>query len=232
MTKRFITDEELVVATTMVSEAMLRALPEPEECIGQFTAQFEEKIEKLKKTALRKANWRKFARSAVAAVLVVLIGFSMLFAFDTEVRAAVVTWFKETFGTYTTYWFSSSEEKTLPEYELTYVPDGYEIIYDDALSDSRTIIYQCGDNILASFSFSYYLAEDDSPLVIYTLDGDYSIEKIQINKWYGEYYGSNDPTISNAVVWLDEETNTVNTIIAYLSKDEILGIARNIKKLS
>ena len=117
----------------------------------------------------------------------------------------------------------------LPEYDLTWIPDGYEIIYDDKLSDSRTIIYQCGDDISASFSFSYYLAEDDSPLAIYTLDGDYSIEKIQINNCYGEYYGSNNPSVSNAVVWLDEETNTVNTIIAYLSKDEILEIARNIK---
>lgn len=229
MITRYISDEDLIAATALVSDSMLRALPEPEDCVGQFSKQFEERIEKLKKSAVRKAIWLKFKKSIVAAVLVVLIGFSMICVFNTEVRAAVVEWFKETFETYTTYWFQSEDDYGLPEYDLTWIPDGYEIIYDDKLSDSRTIIYQCGDDISASFSFSYYLAEDDSPLAIYTLDGDYSIEKIQINNCYGEYYGSNNPSVSNAVVWLDEETNTVNTIIAYLSKGEILEIARNTK---
>lgn len=57
MTKRFITDDELTIATAMVSEAMLRSLPEPEECTGQFTTQFEEKIEKLKKEVPR-CRWK------------------------------------------------------------------------------------------------------------------------------------------------------------------------------
>ena len=56
MTKRFITDEELVVATTMVSEAMLRALPEPEDCIGQFTAQFEEKNREIEEDCGKKSK--------------------------------------------------------------------------------------------------------------------------------------------------------------------------------
>lgn len=228
MTKRFITDEDLAIATAMVSEAMLRSLPEPDECTGQFTAQFEEKIEKLKKVAARKVSWKKFARSAVAAVLVVLIGFSMLCVFNTEVRAAVVEWFKEAFGTYTTYWFNSSEEKVLPEYELTWVPDGYEIIIDDMLPDSRTLIYQFGDDISASFSFSYYLAEDDSPLTIRKFDGEYTIEEVYIDGCYGEFYMSHDASESHALVWLDENTNTVNTIISFLSKDEILDIANSI----
>lgn len=228
MTQRFITDDELTIAAAMVSEAMLRSLPEPEECTGQFSSQFEEKIEKLKKTAVRKANWKKFARSAVAAVLVVLISFSLLFAFNTEVRATVVTWFKEIFGTYTTYWFSSSEEKTLPEYELTWVPDGYEIIIDELLPDSRTIVYQLGDNVTESFVFSYCLAKEDSASTIYTFDDGYIIEEVSINGCHGEFYESVNELESHALVWLDEYTNTVNTIISYLSKDQMIEIANNI----
>lgn len=229
MTKRFITDEDLTIATAMVSNAMLRSLPGPEECTGQFSSQFEEKIEKLKKTAVRKANWKKFARSAVAAILVILIGFSMLCAFNTEVRATVITWFKETFETYTTYWFSSSEDKILPEYELTWVPDGYEIIIDDVLPESRTIIYQSGNDITASFSFSYCRAEDDSTSIIYTFDEGYIVEDIIINGHNGEFYQSVDGIESHALVWLNEDHNTINTIMAYLSKDEIIKIANNIK---
>lgn len=55
MIKRFITDEELTVATALVRESMLRALPDPEDCTDHFTVQFEARIEQLKKTVVRKA---------------------------------------------------------------------------------------------------------------------------------------------------------------------------------
>lgn len=231
MTKRFITDKELTIAAAMVSESMLRALPEPEECTGQLTAQFEENIEQLKKTAARKAGWKKFGRSVMAAVLVVLIGFSMLCAFNAEVHAAVVTWFKETCGTKTTYWFTSEAQNELPAYKLTWIPDGYELIIDDTLPESRTLVYQLGDDVTTSFSYSYYLAEDDSPLTIYTFDGEYTMEEVYIDGRYGEFYKSHEASVSNAFIWLDKKTNTVNTIIAYLPKNDILDIANGIKIL-
>lgn len=45
MIKRFITDEELTIATALVRESMLRALPDPEDCTDHFTVQFEARIE-------------------------------------------------------------------------------------------------------------------------------------------------------------------------------------------
>lgn len=229
MTKRFITDEELVIATNMVSEAMLRALPEPGDCTGHFTAQFEERIEKLMKTAARKASWKKFARGAVAAVLVALIGFSMLCAFNTEVRAAVVGWFKKTYEEYTSYWFSPENEDVLPEYELTWIPEGYELVIDDRLPESRTLVYQRGDDISASFIFSYCFAEADSQLLIYTFDDEYNVKTVTINGYPGDFHQAVNESESSSLVWLDEDKNTVNTIIAYLSEDEMLRIANHIK---
>ena len=51
MIKRIITDEELICATASVRDGMLRTLPEPQDCGGEFSAQFEEKIRKAKKAA-------------------------------------------------------------------------------------------------------------------------------------------------------------------------------------
>lgn len=227
MTKRFITDEELVVATTMVSEAMLRALPEPEDCIGQFTAQFEEKIEKLKKTAVRKVNSRKFARSAVAAILVILIGFSMLCVFNTEVRAAVVTWFKETFETYTTYWFTTDED-TLPQYELMVIPDGFELVYEAASDHMCVMAYQRGNDVKDSFTFDYAVANNDTLLTIHTLYANYKTESVIINGCFGELYISDNPEESSTLVWLDETTNIVFTLSSYMGRDDMLHIANNV----
>ena len=232
MTKRFITDEELVVATTMVSEAMLRALPEPEECIGQFTAQFEEKIEKLKKTAVRKANWKKFTRSAVAAVLVILLGFSMLCAFNTEVRAAIVKWFKESFGPYTTYWFTSNDDGTLPKYELTWVPEGYELVFEDSYDYMYGAVYQRGNNAMDSFTFDYNIANNDMTLTIHSLYGKYEVKEVDINSNYGELYLSNNPSDSNTLIWFDADNDVVFTITSYLDQVDILPIAKPVKSVN
>ena len=211
--KRIISDKDLAAAAAAVRKSMLLALPEPENCTGVFSRKFEEKTEKLKRMWTRKEHSRQWTRGVVAALIWLMLGFSVLFAVNTEVRAAVVGWFKETFGTYTAYWFDGGEEKTLPEYELTWVPEGYEIVYEDQLPDQRNIVYQCGDDVNASFSVSYDLSTNDVPLRILTFDGEYTIEEIQINGCPGEFYQSLDASVSSCLVLLDEDENTAITII-------------------
>ena len=229
MTKRFITDEELVVATTMVSEAMLRALPEPEECMGQFTAQFEEKIEKLKKTAARKASWKKFARSAVAAVLVVLIGFSMLCVFNTEVRATVIGWFKKTFENCTTYWFDDNNEGIIPEYEISWIPDGYELVFDKTLPDSIVKLYQNPQNELEGFTFACFKPQVDSPVTAEMLGAEYIVEQVHINGNTGDLYIALDPNESHGLIWSDDNNQVAFTITSFLPPEVILHIAESVK---
>ena len=228
MMKRIISDKDLVAAAAAVRKSMLLALPEPENCTGVFSREFEEKTEKLKRMWTRKEYSRQWTRGVVAALIWLMLGFSVLFAVNTEVRAAVVGWFKETFGTYTAYWFDGSEEKTLPEYELTWVPEGYELVCDNRLDQSRTVVYQRGEDVTASFSFSYDLPVNDSPLRIHTFDGEYTIEEIQINGCYGEFYQSHDMSVSSCLVWLDEDENAAITIIGYFAKDEFIKIANGI----
>ena len=228
MTKRFITDEDLTIATAMVSEAMLRSLPEPEDCTGQFTSQFEEKIEKLKKAAARKANWKKFALGSVAAVLVILIGFSMLCVFNTEVRAAVGIWFKETFGTYTTYWFTSAEDSVLPKYELTWVPEGFEKIFEESYEQTYGSVYQHGSSAMDSFTFDYNIATDDMKLTVQSLYGSHKPKQVDINGQYGEFYLSSNPADTNTLVWFDEENNIVFIITSYLDQVDVLHIANSV----
>lgn len=229
MKKQIISNQELTLAAIAVREAMLCSLPEPQACTGQFSVQFEEKITQLKRMEAHKVNRNRIARGAVAAVLAVLIGFSLLFAFNTEVRAAVINWFKETFGTYTSYWFQAEQENALPEYKLTWVPEGYEIVYDDTLPNSRTMIYQLGEDTSAGFVFSYCFAEEDSPFMIYTFDGEYDIEEVDVNGCYGEFYRSLNATESHALVWFDENTNTFITINAFMPYEDILHIANGVK---
>lgn len=230
MTKRFITDEELVIATTMVSEAMLRALPEPEECTGHFTPQFEKNIEKLKKAAARKVSWKRFARSAVAAILVVLIGFSMLCAFNTEVRATVIGWFKKTFENYTTYWFNDNvEDDVIPEYDITWIPEGYELVFDETLPDTIMKLYQNPQNELEGFTFACFKPQVDSPVTAETLGAQYIVEQVHINGNAGDLYISLDPNESHGLIWSDNSNQVAFTITSFLPPEVILHIAESVK---
>ena len=229
MIKRMITDGELISATALVRESMLRTLPEPKDCTGEFTPQFEEKIKKLKKTAERKAAWRRFAKGAVAAVLVVLISFSMLLAFSTETRAAVKIWFTESFGNSTTYWFRETEDKTLPEYELTWVPEGYEVVMDEGSPHMRCMLYQKGDDTSGGFVFDYSIANDNSKLVVYFLEGEQEVEKIDVWGTQGDLYLSSGPDDSYLLVWFDEANSVVFTINTFLEPDDILRIANGVR---
>lgn len=229
MTKCFITDDELTIATAIVSEAMLRSLPEPEECTGQFTTQFEEKIEKLKKSAARKATWKKFARSAVAAVLVILIGFSMLLAFNTEVRATVLNWFKETFETYTTYWFTSNDTAELPQYELKWLPDGCELISEVSYDEVYGAVYVCDSDIEGGFTFNYLFANVEAQLTIESHYGEGNATSISVNGHDGELYESENTDDANVLVWFDEENDVVFTITSLMDPEIMVRIASNVK---
>lgn len=229
MTTRIISDEDLIVATALVSESMLRALPEPEECTGHFSAQFEERIEKLKKSAERKANWRKVGRSAVAAVLVVLIGFSMLFAFNIEVRAAVLNWFKETFESYTTYWFTSNVSGELPQYELTWLPVGCELISEDLYEDLYSAVYLCEDNVEEGFTFAYSFSNVDTQLTIQSHYGESNATSASVNGHVGELYKSENTDDASVLVWFDEENDVVFTITSLMDPEIMVRVASNVK---
>lgn len=229
MITRYISDEDLIAATALVSDSMLRALPEPEDCVGQFSKQFEERIEQLKKYAIRKAKLLKLKKSMVVAIIVVLIGFSMLCVFNTEVRATVAEWFKETLGTHTTYWFTSNDDGTLPKYELTWVPEGYELVFEDSYDYMYGAVYQRGDDAADGFTFDYALANNDTQLTTQSLYGSNEASPVDINGYNGDLYLSDNSLDTNTLVWLDEESGVVFSITSYMDPVDILNIASNVK---
>lgn len=229
MITRYISDEDLIVATALVSDSMLRALPEPEDCVGQFSKQFEERIEKLKKATVRKIKRRNILKSAVVAILTIIVAFSMLCTFNTEVRAAVSSWFKETFGVFTTYWFTSETDVLLPEYELTWAPEGYEIVFEETYDQIYGSVYQRGNNVMDSFTFDCYIATDDMQLTIQSMYGSFESKTVDINGQYGEFYLSNNPADTNTLVWFGEENDVVFIITSYLDQQDILHIAESVK---
>ncbi|MGM9641353.1 MAG: hypothetical protein ACI3V3_08315, partial [Faecousia sp.] len=116
---------ELKEAAALVRNAMLESLPEPEQCKHSFSAEFQEKTDQLQQAEEKRTRRNQFVKRSIAAVLAIVIGLTMLLTLNAEVRAAVTSWFKETFGGKSTYWFNGEKEAALPVFEPAWIPDGY-----------------------------------------------------------------------------------------------------------
>ena len=227
MISKFISDQELQKAATMVRCAMLETLPQEGE--GQFTKEFDQKISALKKMQKKREKQQQLRKRLAAAAAAIFLAMTMLLTFNTEVRAAVVTWFKEIFDTRTVYWFSGEKTDTLPAFEIMGLPEDYECIYDEATSSSHNYLYQKEDIVIDGFSFGYSFIQSDSPLTVEFPDEKFSVKQVNINGCPGDLYISKNPSESHALVWIDEANGVVFTITSFLDPDVILHIAENVQ---
>ncbi len=220
---------ELKEAAALVRNAMLESLPEPEQCKHSFSAEFQEKTDQLQQAEEKRTRRNQFVKRSIAAVLAIVIGLTMLLTLNAEVRAAVTSWSKETFGGKSTYWFHGEKEAALPVFEPAWIPDGYEIVYDERNVNSHVMLYQGGDDPKDGFTFDYGFMRSDSPLTVDTYGEDFYVEKVELNGNFGELYASSDPEESHALAWIDETNGVVFTITSYLDPNVILHIAEEVK---
>lgn len=99
-----INDEMLKQAAAELATAMNESLPDPEECVHQFSPEFEKKIKKLTRRANHPIIYRSF-RSVASVLLVIIIGFCFVSAASAEARATVFGWVKEQYQSLYEYFF-------------------------------------------------------------------------------------------------------------------------------
>ena len=224
MIREFFSEQELRKAAASVRSTMLDALPQEAE--GEFSEAFELKIKNLKQ-AKRKREERLKRLAAAAASFAVIV--TMLFTLNTEVRAAVVSWFTETFDNRMIFWFRGEEPDVLPTFALSNVPEKYVCVYDETLQNSRTMLYMNPEDELDGFTFSYGFIQDDAPLVVDFNGPEDAISEVLINGCPGKLYMSVDPNESHALVWIDEANDVVFSITSFMEPEVMLHIAEGTK---
>jgi hypothetical protein len=139
---------------------MLEQLPEASECRHTFSDEFEQKMREL---MVRKDHhhsaWHKFAQRAAAVILTVLLGLGAWLAVDQDTRAAVVRWAREVYESSIVYrFFGDTPTEGNFFYELTWVPEGYEIIDQVGDDSTQTVVYQNESDV---FTFMYLRTTKD-----------------------------------------------------------------------
>ena len=94
-------------------------------------------------------NKREKVFHRIAAVFLALFnGAGALFAFDPEVRAAVIHWVRDVYENSIVYRFFENDEdvgESVPLYSPDWLPDGYIIVDSYLYKTTRSIVYQNND---------------------------------------------------------------------------------------
>lgn len=141
-----ITDEMMAEAAAEMNEAMLRSLPDPDDCHHEFSRRFKRKMKRVIYRADHPVQFRIMQRVATI-FLVICIGFATILTFSPTVRANVVGWIREQYESFVAYYFEDNyESKADPvEYYISDLPVEYAEI---AVSDNEgihTTVYSTND---------------------------------------------------------------------------------------
>ena len=219
------TNTDLRCAAAVVCNAMLEQLPEPSECRHTFSEEFEQKIRELIDYKPQHSTWQKFAQRAAAVILAVLLGLGAWLVVDQEARASFLKWAREVYESTIIYRFSgTASEKDCFNYELTWVPDGYEMIGQVGENSTQTLIYQKQDDV---FTFVYHRITEESLAQLLGTRGDGL--SVSINGIAGQYYQAADSNTTNDLIWINEDTRVFYCISSFLPYEDILHIAEGIK---
>lgn len=221
--------QQMKAAAAALREALLSSLPEPEDCPGDFSPAFEEKIRDLQKSHARKTARRQTMRRLVAAVLAVVIALSALVLSNPQARAAVFSWVRKVFGYRTTYVLPEKEHMALPEYVPQWLPEGFEVVFSNKMEHSQVTSYFNPQQGYGGFSFGYQVATGEARVTADTSGGDYTQEIVSINGMYGELFVEKNGAAGNMLVWIDEPRQVILTLYGFLSPQDMMHIAQNVK---
>ena len=229
-----LTDEMLSQCAAEASALWLAQVLDPDAPPHRFSRRFERRMAALlrrQRRSPRQRRARTFARRAAAVVLILLLSLATFLAVDTEARAAVLQWFRETFSHAVIYHFPEHEAPApVPRYTLGWVPEGFSLedeYHDDTLGIYLFVYHEMSSSRGFSFECSYMF--DGTHIDLVNIDDSSKIEVVRINGMDGEYCPANDPSDYNYLIWFDEARRIALSLSGDISKDDMLHIAQYIK---
>lgn len=228
-------EEHLKVAAGEVAEHMAATLPDEATIDVEFSDSFLRSMQefidnwdvrKKKQTYLRRHPVVRFVLIAAAIILLV---FGMLMAVSPEVRAAVTGWLRQELEDSVMYKFNGpseieSDNKNAPRFEMTWIPEGYQLYDIDKTDYSTYVYYLMGDK---EITFSYTFGSES--LDMYILLEDLTREQVNINGMEGEILVSDKNEESSIVIWKDNEQNILFYVDGNEEKDTLIKIAESVK---
>ena len=169
--------------------------------------------------------WKTVLRRVAIFVVASSLTLGALMTVSPTVRAAFTNWIVQFYETYVVYHFAKDPvSEAMPQYEITAIPEGYQLEHTLDGSDHVWFRYLNADG--EHLSFRYIRATSNVALEITVENAE--ISNITVNGCPGHLYISSDPEESNAVVWYDEQLNLQFMINGSFDRDNLWAIAESI----
>jgi hypothetical protein len=221
-------ENELSIAAEKSCSSMLSGLSSCDEKIS-FTEDFLERmdllISSIRQKQRRRRQMTQFAAVFIAAILVVFTWLTV----DVQARSRVIEWIKSYGSKVINYEFTGNNEDItmdIPEFELSWIPDGYLLNSETHTSVFHTYIYE---NDADGFVFAYHKTDDSDSSAIFS-SNNLLHKQLTINNMDAELVYSGDPADSSVLTWFDAENSIVFEINSTLPPETIINIARGVKQ--
>jgi hypothetical protein len=222
-------EDALKQAAAAVRQSMLDAMPPPSQCTHEFSSDHQAKMDRLFTRARRRERTRKVLQRAAMFFLAVLASVGVWLSVDTGARAAFFSWVQEIYENSIVYrFFGDPTAEELPDYHITWLPEGYEAVDVFNGKDLVSIRYQNGDDITSGFTFEYSFTRNNNYLALMTGDTQYIQKAIMVNGVHADFYQSSDPTKTNNMLWIDEDAGIVLSINGFVDDFVMLRMAKSI----
>ena len=169
--------------------------------------------------------WRQAVRRA--AVFLVVCGMTLagVMAFSPAARTAMVRWVVERSGDGIRYTYSGEQSpETLPQYEITALPEGFVETERDVLPGLVDVIYESpsGDVIWLSYVFMRQGALTSFDTT------DANAFDVTVNQLPGIFFEARTPGNLNTLRWIDPDLNMHFIVDGCFDLDVLLHIAESI----
>lgn len=190
------TEKQLRQAAEEYVQALAEGLDAPEE--HTFSRRFERGMRGLLAKSAHPA-WAAFGRAVASFAMVMLVLFGSVLAVDAEARELFLGWFRQQMDG--AVHFSSrnpSQEDT--QYQLTWIPEGYEFYDSMQLDGGEDILYvnEAGD----FFAFSYQHSSENGET--YFFPGEHEEKHVSVQGTTGTLYLPHDKTNGKDLIWQNE----------------------------
>lgn len=218
-----INDAMLKQAAEELAIAINESLPDPKECVYQFSPKFEKKLKRLTRRANHPILYRSL-RMVASVLLVFMIGFGSILTVSTEAREIVFGWMRVRYQSMYEYFFEGEIEN--PEnvtYYPQWLPEDCKFETSYSTLGGEVYIYFTPRDSLVQFS---YISKSNEKLYMDGVDAEQ--KDVMIKGGSGKLYISHNEGQTSSLIWMNKSRTVLFSISGDYDEDVLIKMAENI----
>lgn len=218
-----INDAMLKQAAEELAIAINESLPDPKECVYQFSPKFEKKLKRLTRRANHPILYRSL-RMVASVLLVFMIGFGSILTVSTEAREIVFGWMRVRYQSMYEYFFEGEIEN--PEnvtYYPQWLPEDCKFETSYSTLGGEVYIYFTPRDSLVQFS---YISKSNEKLYMDGVDAEQ--KDVMIKGGSGKLYISHNEGQTSSLIWMNKSRTVLFSISGDYDEEVLIKIAENI----